>query len=156
MHAQSYEQLVEVSMAELRLKTEAALGVGVDGFDRWDLDQAEGDIVFSNADGYSATAKAQIIGSFNAVDGSWLWAWDNPSIEPDLTLDAQRVRAYGRQHGLPKLTDAKWFGTEEDAWEMAAIAAYLCEAQGAYRGPAGTTFVFITYDELTFSHGGGG
>jgi len=28
---------------------------------------------------------------------------------------------------------------------MAALACKLCEAQGVYRGPAGTAFVFMTF-----------
>ena len=30
-------------------------------------------------------------------------------------------------------------------------ACHLCEAQGAYRGPAGTALVYMTFGEVTLS-----
>jgi len=54
---------------------------------------------------------------------------------------------YGTERGIEKLTTAKWSGPEEDAWQMAALACVIGDAQGVYRGPAGETFVFIAFGE---------
>jgi hypothetical protein len=35
---------------------------------------------------------------------------------------------------------------EARCWEFTG-AAFMCEAQGAYRGPTGTTYVFVTFGE---------
>ncbi|HJQ31492.1 MAG TPA: hypothetical protein VJ866_04920 [Pyrinomonadaceae bacterium] len=40
-------------------------------------------------------------------------------------------------------------GTEEDAWAMTAPGVKLCGEQGAYRGPAGETKVFIAFGPVT-------
>jgi hypothetical protein len=37
------------------------------------------------------------------------------------------------------------------AWQFTAVALYLSGAQGAYRGPAGTTMVFMTFGTMTIS-----
>jgi len=116
-----------------------------------DIDQDTGDLVFSLADGTKAVAPAQIIGTFNSEDQTWLWAWANPSVDEKLRKDALKVRKYGEEHHIDRLTKRKWVGTEEEAWAMTALAVKLCGEQGAYRGPAGETYVFMTFGEVKLS-----
>jgi hypothetical protein len=94
---------------------------------------------------------AQIIGTYNSEDRTWMWAWANPSIDERLRADALKVRKYGEEHRIDRLTKPKWEGTEDDAWAMAALAVKLCGEQGAYRGPSGTTYVFIAFGEVKLS-----
>jgi len=68
-----------------------------------------------------------------------------------MRANALKVRKYGEEHKIDRLTKSKWKGTEDDAWAMAALAVKLCEEQGAYRGPAGATYVFITFGEVKLS-----
>lgn len=149
--ASDFEALLDASMAELQLKTEAHKAWGLGTFDNWSVDQNDGNLVFSNEDGTTAVAPVQIIGTFNTRDNSWLWAWDNPSILDGLKNHAQQVRDYGERHDIDMLTARKWLGTEDDAWAMAALAVKLCGAQGAYRGPAGPSYVFMTFGEVAMS-----
>jgi hypothetical protein len=147
--AGDFDELVATSILELNAKNEAhksAWGLGT--LDRWDLDQDAGTLVFTGNDGTTVTTQAQIIGSFSTNDNSWLWAWDNSSIDDKLKADSLKLKAYGDQHGIDKLTTRKWTGTEEDAWEMAALAVKLAGAEGAYRGPAGNAYVFITFRDV--------
>lgn len=144
-----FKKLLNASMEELRLKTMGhQAGWRFGRATRWSLDQSRGDLLFTFDDGVVATCPAQIIGSFDAADGSWLWAWANPSIADRLKRDSLRVRDYGQQHQIARLPSAEWPGTEADAWPMAALACKLCEAQGAYRGPASTAFVFMTFGKV--------
>lgn len=146
--------LKKVSAEELELKTQAHDKVwGISKIDRWDLLQEKGDLVFSFADGLKAVAPAQIIGTYNSTDGTWLWAWANSSINDSLKKDAQKMREFGEKNKIEQLTVRKWVGTQEDAWAMAAVAVKLCGAQGAYRGPASDTlFVFMTFGEVKLSY----
>jgi hypothetical protein len=147
--AGDFDELVATSIRELNAKNEvhkAAWGLGT--LDRWDLDQDAGTLVFTGDDGTTVTTQAQIIGSFSTNDNSWLWAWDNSSIDDKLKADARKLKAYGEQHGIDKLKTRKWTGTEEDAWVMAALAVKLTGAEGAYRGPAGNAYVFITFRNI--------
>lgn len=146
-----FQALLDASMEELQLKTQAHSAWGLGTFDRWDMNQDVGDLVFTNEDGTTAVAPVQIIGSFSTNDNSWLWAWDNPSINDALKVDAAKLKEYGETHGIDKLTSRKWTGTQDDAWAMAALAVKLCDAQGAYRGPAGSTYVFMTFGEVRIS-----
>jgi hypothetical protein len=146
-----FEQLLQLSMEELQIKTEAHKAWGLGTFDRWDLDQEVGNLMFSSDEGTTATATAQIIGSFSTRDNSWLWAWDNPSIVDELKVHSLKLKEYGEQHGIERLTTRKWTGTEDDAWAMTALAVKLCGAQGAYRGPSGPAYVFMTFGEVTIT-----
>jgi hypothetical protein len=38
---------------------------------------------------------------------------------------------------------------EDKAWEFTAVAVRLGSANGAYRGPSGATYVFMTFGEIT-------
>jgi len=149
-----FNTLLDRSMEELRAKTIGhQAGWGFGKADRWSLDLSKGDLLFTFDKGIVATCAAQIVGTLDSSDGSWLWAWANPSIPESLQRDSLRVREYGQQHQIARLTSAEWFCTEEEAWRMAALACKLCETQGVYRGPAGTAFVFITFSEVVLGPG---
>ena len=146
-----FRRLVEQSMEELRLKTAAHDGAWKLGEADWSVDQDEGVIVFSRPDGIQAVCPVQIIGTYNTDDGTWLWGWDHPSVVPDLQEHARLVQAYGRKHGISRLTTQKLSCTEDEAWEFTALACKLCNAQGAYRGPAEPTLVFMTFGDVKLS-----
>jgi hypothetical protein len=149
-----FQALLDKSMEELRAKTRGhQAGCGFGNADRWSLDMSKGDLLFAFGEGVVATCPAQIIGSLDSSDGSWLWAWANPSIPESLQHDSLRVREYGLQHQIARLTSAELPCTEEEAWRIAALACMLCQAQGVYRGPAGTAFVFITFGKVVLSPG---
>lgn len=150
-----FQALLDRSMEELRLKTEAHVaGWGLGSTDRWDLDQETGLLVFTGKK-LTATAPAQIVGTYSTVSETWLWAWDNPSLLPPLQEHARRVKEYGERHGIAALTTRKLECDEDEAWRLTALACHLCEAQGAYRGPAGSALVFMTFGEVTLSKGKG-
>jgi hypothetical protein len=146
--SKEYRQIVEQSMEELRLKTAAHDAAWRLGEAAWDVDQDAGLIVFTRPDGITATCPVQIIGTYNTADGTWLWGWDHPSVVPALQDHAKQVRAFGEKHGVEKLTTKKLRCEEAEAWEFAALACKLCNAQGAYRGPADATMVFMTFGDV--------
>ena len=147
-----FPTLQKMSIEELKLKTEGHVRIwGLDKSLRWDLNQGSGELVFSLRDGLKAVAPAQIIGTYNSEDHTWLWAWANSSIEEKLQVDARKLLKYGEEHHIERLTTRKWVGTEDDAWAMLALAVKLCGEQGGYRGPAGATHVFIAFGTVELS-----
>jgi hypothetical protein len=136
---------------ELRLKSELHQSTwGLDGAS-WAADLESGTITFVNARGWTITAPVQVIGTFNTLDGTWLWGWGSPSVPEPVSEHAQLVRAFGEKYGLGALTTRMIEASEEDGWEFTALACHLAGAQGGYRGPAGTTMVFMTFGEVTIS-----
>ncbi len=136
--------------AELRLKTEAAMGMwGLGSCESWAADLDAGTITFVNDKGLEITAPVQVIGTLNTADGTWLWGWDHPSVPVPIAAHAQRVREFGEQHGLVALTTRKIEADETDGWSFTALACHLAGAQGGYRGPAGDALVFMTYGQVS-------
>jgi hypothetical protein len=150
--ALDFDALLDRSMEELRIKTAAHDGAWQLGKADWDIDQDAGTIVFTAPNGVVATCPVQIIGTFNTEDDSWLWGWDHPSVDPALQEHAKLCRAYGERHGIDVLTSRKLQGSsEDDAWQLTALACKLADAQGGYRGPMGSTRVFVTFGAPSLS-----
>lgn len=146
-----FKALIEGSMEGLRLQTEAHQGAwGFGQSQRWDFSFDTGELVFTFPN-MIVRAPAQVIGSFDSEEGSWMWAWANPSIPETLARDSIRAREYGEHHHVQRLTTPSWPGDEMDGWQMAAFANRLCESNGVYRGPAGTAFVFLTFGKIQLS-----
>jgi hypothetical protein len=143
--------ILKGSMEGLRLQTEMHQSTwGLGKSERWDFVQDTGELVFTFSDMVAHTP-AQIIGSFDSREDTWMWGWANSSISEPLARDSVRVREYGEQHHIRRLTTATWPGEEKDGWHMAALANRLCETNGVYCGPAGTTFVFFTFGQVLLS-----
>lgn len=117
----------------------------------WAADQDIGVIRLTFADGTIAEADLQIVGTYNTVDGTFLWGWDHPSVAEPLQKHASLAKEFGEQHGLSKYTEQKVKCSEDDAWEFTAVAARLGNANGAYRGPSGTALVYMTFGEIKLS-----
>jgi hypothetical protein len=147
----TYEMLNERAMNELRLKTEAAMGLYRLDERSWAGDQEAGTIIFDHPNGTRATAPLQIVGTYNLQDGTWVWAWDHPSILEPLRAHAETVRRYGAAHEIEELVKAKLECGEDDCWRFAALACHLNDAQGAYRGPTDGPLVFLTYGTVELS-----
>jgi hypothetical protein len=143
-----YETLVARSMGELRFRTGSFDRMFQLGQAAWQFDQDSATITFTSPTGVVASAPAQIAGSFNTVDSTWLWSWANPSVEPNLAAHARIAQEYGKRRNAAELTTPKLTTTESKAWELAAVTCKLGGYQGAYRGPAGQTMVFITFGEV--------
>jgi hypothetical protein len=140
---------IEQSIEGLRAQTSAHSATWHLGNEsEWSADLDSGRISFLFADGTTATADVQIVGTFNTEEGAFLWGWDHPSVPEPLGQHARLAKDFGHRHGLPAYQERLVECTEDDAWEFTAVAARLGSANGAYRGPAGTTLVYFTFGEI--------
>lgn len=121
-----------------------------DDMGRWDVDLDAGTITFTSAHKV-ATAPVQVVGTYNTGDGTFLWGWDHPSVPAHAAEAAKAVKAYGDRHDIKNITTRKVAVTEEEAWDFTAMAAYLTDAKGLYRGPSGPTHVFMTFGPVKVS-----
>lgn len=117
----------------------------------WAVDMDAGTIEFRNGKGWIITAPVQVIGTYDTLDGTFMWGWDHPSVPEHAAKSAQKVREFGLKHGLPEVSELVVEIDEDQAWKMTGLASYLAEEQGAYRGPAGTTYVYMTFGKVTIS-----
>lgn len=128
----------------------AHMSWGLGSADGWGLDQRTGLITWTFSD-KTATAPAQILGSFSPASGSWLWAWANESILPEMSRDARSVRDWAEAHGHHSLAQPKIDADEHAAATLAALAVRITEATGFYRGPGGNSVAIITFGPVTLT-----
>lgn len=127
---------------------------GLGQADKWVLDQGRGQITWSFED-HVASAPAQILGSWNAKVGSFVWSWDNASIDAGLRADAERVRAYGQQHGVGALTSSPLRLDEPQVRDLVALAFGLAGCTGLYHPFDGELATYITFGPVTVEEAGG-
>lgn len=125
-------------------KHTAAWGLGTET--QWNLDMNAGQLRLSFADGREMDCPVQVIGTYNTRNGSFLWGWDHPSVPEPLRRAARQVRDYGEKHAIERFTTRTIDCSEADAWEITAAAAQLDDVTGAYRGDAGGTWVYMTFE----------
>ncbi|RYG42415.1 hypothetical protein EON79_18945 [bacterium] len=143
---------LERSMNELRLRTEAHIGLW--GLDKasWAVDFDAGTIEFvSEEKRMRVVAPVQVVGTYNDEDGTWLWGWDHPSVSGPIVEHARLAKAFGERYGLEEYTIRKIECTQDLAWEFAAVACHLAGAEGVYRGPSGPTGVFMTFGTVSIT-----
>lgn len=136
---------------DLQVKTLAMQSTWWSDGEDWSVDLERGIIEFRNKRGWNITAPVQVVGTYNTLDGTFMWGWDHPSVPEQSASAAQLVHDYGERHDLEVLTTRIVELSEDEAWELTALATYLFEGTGAYRGPAGTTMVFMTFGTVTIA-----
>ena len=148
LYPPAFEATVERAMNHLSALTAAHESMWRFGSASWNVDQNAGTIVFET-ETQMIEAPVQIAGTYDTIQGTWLWGWDHPSVVPALAEHAKRAYTYGKENGIGVLTTRKLSCEEVTAWELTAVTCMLNKAQGAYRGPAGTTMVFFTFGKVT-------
>ena len=141
-------EFVKASAEGARQQTAAHLAWGFIREDEWHMDQDTGVISFEFSDGRIATASAQIIGTHDPSDGTFLWGWDHPSVDESLGQHAKLVYEFGIEHNVPQFTERKVICTEQEAWEFTTVASRLGNANGVYRADAGGPWVYFTFGEV--------
>lgn len=145
-----YGELLQLSKKYLDAITTAhQINKNLDGIE-WNVDQISEEIVFTFSDRIMKS-DVQFIGTFNQDDSTWLWSWDNLSVQPSLTMAATKVREYAMSHAIKELTTNKFEIPEKDCWQFATIACYLSNGQGVFRGKVGATWLFLVFGDLQVS-----
>lgn len=116
--------------------------------ENWAADLEMGTVTFTFSNGNVATTDIQVVGTYNTEDGSFLWAWDHPSIPDRLRKHSLLAKKWGKKNRQLNFTERKVHCTEKEAWEFAAVTNRLANANGVYRGPAGSALVFFTLGDI--------
>lgn len=98
----------------------------------WSVDLEAGTVTF----GDDLTYPIQLLGTESYVNNTWLWAWSNPSqIPPPLLETARQLSEYGKQQGLPELTNSTYSLEVADGHRLAMLASGLVRKTVYYRAP---------------------
>lgn len=139
-----YNKLLNDCVAEIERKNQKLVDeYGFGSFQRWDIDQEDGELVFSDGGVPKLICSVSILGSFSELSETWMWGWANPSLLKTLTRDTEAVREYGEKNRIEDLTVEKTTATEGEAWALSALACRILSGLGLYRGPTGNGFVIM-------------
>ena len=122
--------------------------MSLSSYKRWGWNQDTAQIVFSNDGIPGVIARIAFVGSFSTKSDAWLWAWANFNLVEAVREPTIAVRDYGEQNEFLPLTIPKWPATHEDGWHMAAVAARILGADGAYRTPSDSGFTFMVMHDV--------
>jgi hypothetical protein len=83
----------------------------------WAVDLDAGIMVLTFANGTTATAAIQVVGTYNTLDGTFLWGWDHPSVPEQLRDHARLGKRYlavrrGRESSCECERRLSWAGRE--------------------------------------------
>ena len=127
---------------------------GLGGAQRWVLDQDEGRILWSFED-HVASAPAQILGSWNSKVSSFVWSWDNDTVQAPLRATAEEVRAFGVENGIAALSTSPLKINEEQVRDLVALAFRLGGCTGLYHPFDGRLATYIAFGAVTIEEPGG-
>lgn len=74
-----------------------------------------------------------------------MWSWANESVNQECSVEVLQVKSMGEEHNIPKMYEGAWECSEEEAWDMAAVAAFCLEAVGAVGRPHETGIYFFLF-----------
>jgi hypothetical protein len=111
----------------------------------WQVDLVAGAATF----GAGLRFPIQLLGTEGYEDGTWLWAWANSEsdISPVLLHLCGWIREYGRQNGIPELTEASFPLDRADGHRLALLASGLT-GRAYYRGPYDGGALFFHLENL--------
>ena len=132
----SFHALIDLNK---QLRSEFKIGE----YKRWDYDLEKATLTFSNKGAPCVVADIQAAGTIANKSKSWLWSWDNESLPEHVTDALAAVRDFGEKHNILKLTESYWTATEDDGWEMSAVATRILGGRGVYRCPDEKGFLFL-------------
>lgn len=116
-------------------KTAAAqrdFGVGSHGRHQTDLQTATIRF-FDAADVEQACAEIQVAGSWSPDSATWMWGWENESVPDVATARLDALREVGRRRHVNALLAHVQDCDEDEAWNLASLAAEITDAQCVYR-----------------------
>jgi len=146
-----FNELIQQSLVYIENKQkELVESFNLDNFSRVEYEQETGVMVFSE-EGIQqrVVAHFQVIGTYSDASQTWLWAWDNPYLLENTTRASGKLKEFGEQNKIKKLTEPKWEATRQDAWEMTALAAQMLHAKGVQIIPSDEILAFVVLMEVT-------
>jgi len=123
------------------------------GYSRWDFRQDTGQIIFSDNGVPKVIATVQIAGSWSNISNTWMWSWNNKSIEDPVKKDLETVRKFGQERKYDELINAQWKSDAEYAWTITAVAGHILKAKTAYRGDSGSGYAYFLVFDLKWAEG---
>lgn len=121
---------------------------GLGEHERFEVDIIAGKLRFFDADVLAFEADVTPIGSHVPENGSWQWAWANPSFPDDVRQRAAKLKELGQRIEDPAFDQRTLEVDEAQTWTLLAMACEHLGAVGAYTFPNRKTRLYVTIDRV--------
>ena len=119
-------------------------------YEHWSFDDDFGVFHFESDKGQSLYFNYSLVGSFSDKTSTWKWSWDNEHLKQSERKNIERVKTFGEENKILKISTGLIDGDEYTGWEMTAVAAKILNAIGVYRFKQDYLTYFIVFTgELT-------
>lgn len=125
--------------------------------ERCELDPSTG-VLRWTFDDRVVEAPAQALGTCRESGSSrtWVWAWADDALPPQLRAHSDAVRRWGADHGHEWLTVGTVHGlTARRVGDLAALAFVLTRASGFYRAPLAEGQLYLTFGPVVIRDSSG-
>lgn len=117
----------------------------------WRLDQEAARVEWDLEDGRTAAAPAQVLGSWNAAHGTFVWAWDNPTLLDEVSETAWRIRDYGMAHEVHALTTSPLRLDLDQLRDLVALAFRVGGCTGLFHPTRGDLTTYVVFGRVTIA-----
>lgn len=133
-------------LREQNIRAACTWGYGLET--RFAFNQGDGLLRLTFEDRTELALPAQLLGSFDPSDRSFMWGWHNPSFKPELQRAARAAREAGDQLGEAAFSVPVQTVTFDSLLPLLAFAAQAAGCDGVYRAylDPGTT-VFLGFND---------
>lgn len=147
-NSQNADQFIEKCFTELQQQTPRQHEKWNLATSSYDVDLHAGKIYFTSPDKKKLEADIQVVGTYNTLDGSFMWGWDHPSVPEGLQKTARAAKEWGMQN-MQDIFLAHVVNVPENmAWFFLGVALKLSNADTVYRAKLGTTYVYLTLHDI--------
>jgi hypothetical protein len=127
---------------------QSKLGARIAGSTGWGYRQPERRATFEFEGRPSLDVAAQLLGTWNISDETWLWGWANSSVEPGCTELVERsIRPEQHQPGFAVFWRERFPCEESFAARVALLAGVRIGATAVFRGRAGGAWAYLALME---------
>jgi len=143
---------IEFNLKQNRLREEWRF----DECDHWSFDQETCIFRLDFEDGSQLVADGQIAGSFNIVDETWEWAWNNPHVDSTAARDSNLIKELGEKFEVDCLRSGitQTPGGPFPAF-LSAVSVKATDSIGAYPAVTEEIMAFILLKNLKWFNPGG-
>jgi hypothetical protein len=121
----------------------------------WRLDQRAAQVEWDLDDERTARAPAQVLGSWSAATGTFVWAWDNPTVLAEVRETATQIRRYGEEHEVFALTTSPLRLDLEQLRDLVALAFRVGGCTGLFHPTRGDLTTYVVFGRVTIEGGDG-
>jgi hypothetical protein len=111
----------------------------------WNTNLAQGTLTLGDK-----SFAAGLLGSFSAIEESWLWSWANENmgnLPVSVTAVAKQMKELGETNDIPELRNAGTEISEFECHRLAMVAVGVSGAGAYYRGPYNGGAAFLVIQE---------